>query len=118
MAQSTKNASVITACLTLLSTNIPRLIKLKLNINQVKEVLRLLSIKGIGGEHQLRLVTNWIDSEEATTAHINPVDQFYSVLPFVDLQSITETALLSFMCEDHAILRNQQCRLFPSFSLP
>ncbi len=110
MAQSTTNATLITACLTLLSTDISRLLKLKLNIDHLKEVLQLPSLKDMGGEHQLRLAATWMDNEVATADQLTPVDQLDSLLPLVDLKSITETSLLSFMCEKHAIVRNDQCR--------
>ncbi len=113
MARETKCSTLISACLPLLSTDIPRLLTLKLNINQLKEVLRLPSIKAIGGEHQLRLVANWMDSEVAPGAKINPVDQLNNLLPLVDIPSITESSMWNFMCENHIIITNQECRLFP-----
>ncbi len=58
IAQSTNNSVLINACLPLLSTDIPRLLKLKLNIDQLMEVLQLPLVKDIGGEHQLRLAAN------------------------------------------------------------
>ncbi len=110
IAQSTNNSALITACLTLLSTDIPRLLKLKINIDQLKEVLQLASIKDIGGEHQLRLVASWMDTEEATAAQMTNIDQLDSLLPLVDLQSITDDSLLNFMGETHVIIANHQCR--------
>ncbi len=71
------------------------------------------SIKAIGGESQLRLVANWLDREVAPSAQINPVDQLDKLLPLVDLLSITETTMWNFMCENHVIITNQECRLFP-----
>ncbi len=44
----TKCSTLISACLPLLSYDIPRLLTLKLSIDQLKEVLRLPSIKVIG----------------------------------------------------------------------
>ncbi len=61
----------------------------------------------------MRIVANWMDSEVAAVAQINPVDQLDSLLPFVDLPSITETSILNFMCANHVIITNQECRLFP-----
>ncbi len=110
IAQSTNNSALITACLTLLSTDIPGLLKLKLNIDQLKEVLQLPSVKDLGSEHQLRLVANWMGSEVVTAAQLNPVDQLDSLLPLVDLQSITDDTLFNFMGENHVIIANQQCR--------
>ncbi len=113
MARETNSSTLISACLPLLSTDIPRLLKLKFSINQLKEVLRLPSIKAIGGEHQLRLVANWMDSEVTPGVQINPVDQLNNLLPLVDLSSITETSMLNFMCENLAITTNPECRLLP-----
>ncbi len=110
LAQSTNCSTLIRACLPLLSTDIPRLLTLKLNIDQLKEVLRLPSIKAIGGEHQLRLVANWMDSEIATGAQTTPVDHLDSLFPLVDLQSITDDTLFNFMGENYALLRNHQYR--------
>ncbi len=114
IAQSTNNSALITACLTLLSTDIPRLLKSKLNIDQLREVHQLPSVKDTGGEHQLRLVANWMDSEVATAAQLTSVDQLKSLLPLVDLQSITDDSLFNFMGENHVIIANQQCRYFLS----
>ncbi len=110
LAQSTNCSTLIRACLPLLSTDIPRLLTLKLNIDQLREVLRLPSIKAIGGERQLRLVVNWMDSEVAAVAQITPVDQLDSLLPLVDLQSITDDILFNFIGENHAMLANHQYR--------
>ncbi len=110
MAQSTTNATLITARVPLLPSDIPRLLTLKLNIDQLKEVLQLPLVKDLGGEHQLRLVGSWMDSEVATAAQITPVDQLDSFLPLVDLQSITDDAIFNFMGENHVIITNQQCK--------
>ncbi len=110
MAQSTNCTTLIRACLRLLSTDIPRLLTLKLNIDQLKEVLRLPSIKAAGGERQLRLVANWMDSEIATAAQTTPVDHLDSLFPLVDLQSITDDTFINFMGENYALLRNHQYR--------
>ncbi len=110
MAQSTNNSTLITACLPVLSTDIPRLLTLKLNIGQLMEVLRVPSIKSIGGERQLRLVARWLGSKAASAAQTTPIDLLDSLLPLVDLQSITDDALFNFMGENHAVLRNHQCR--------
>ncbi len=109
MAQSTNCTTLIRACLTLLSTHIQRLLTLKLNIDKLKEVLRLPSIKAIGGERQLRLVANWMDSEIATAAQ-TPVDHLDSLFPLVDLQSITDDTFINFMGENYALLKNHQYR--------
>ncbi len=98
------------ACLPLLSTEIPRRLTLKLNIDQLKEVLLLPPVKDLGGEHQLRLVANWMASEVATAVQLSPVDQLDSLLPFVNFQSITDDSLFNFMDENHVIIANQQCR--------
>ncbi len=68
------------------------------------------SVKDIGGEYQLRLVANWMDSEVVPAALLTPVDQLESLLPLVDHQSITDDTLLKFMGENHVIITNQQCR--------
>ncbi len=110
IAPSTNCSTLITACLPLLPTDIPRLLKLKLNIDHLKEVLQLSSVQDIGGEHQLRLVASWMDNEVTTAAELTPVDQLDSLLPLVDLQSITDDSLFNFMGENHVIIINQQCR--------
>ncbi len=110
IAHSTNCSTLITACLPLLPTDIPRLLKLKINIDHLKEVLQLSSVKELGGEHQLRLVGSWMDSEVANAAQITPVDQLDSLLPLVDLLSITDDSLFNFMGENHVIIINQQCR--------
>ncbi len=110
MARETKCSTLISACLPLLSTDIPRLLTFKLNIDQLIEVLRLPAIKAIGGEHQLRFVANMMDSEVTAVAQINPVDQLDSLLTLVDLQSITDDILFNFMGENHAMLSNHQYR--------
>ncbi len=110
MARETKCSTLISACLPLLSTDIPRLLTFKLNIDHVKEVLRLPSIKANGGEHQLRLVAKWIDSEVTPGAQINPADQLGNLLPLVDLQSITDDTFINFMGENYVLLKNHQCR--------
>ncbi len=110
MARETNSSTLISACLPLLSTDIPRLLTLKLNINQLKEVIRLPSIIAIGGKHQLHLVVNWMDSEVAAVAQINPVDKLDSLLPLVDLQSMTDDTFINFMGENYVLLRNHQYR--------
>ncbi len=114
IAHSTNCSTLITACLPLLPTDIPRLLELKLSIDHLKEVLQLPSVKDIGGEHQLRLVARWMDTDEATAAQTTPDVQLCSLLPFVDLQSITDHSLFNFMGENNVIITNQQCRLFVS----
>ncbi len=110
MAQSTNCSALIRACLPLLPTNIPLLLNLKLNAEQLKEALRLPSIKDKGGECQLGLVASWMDTEPATTSQINPVDQLDSLLPFVNLSSITEASFMSIMRENHVIITSQETR--------
>ncbi len=68
------------------------------------------SIKDIGGEHQLRLVANWMDSEVATAAQTTPVEHLDSLFPLVDLQSITDDTFINFMGENYALLKNHQYR--------
>ncbi len=51
-----------------------------------------------------------MDSEVATAAQLTPVDQMDSLLPLVDLQSITDDTLFNFMCENHVIIADLQCR--------
>ncbi len=117
MARETKCSTLISACLPLLSTDIPRLLILKLSIDQLKEVLRLPSIKANGGEHQLRLVADWMDNEVAPVAQTSPVDQLENLLPLVDLSSITEKFMLNFMRKNRTITTNPECRLFPHLVL-
>ncbi len=54
-----------------------------------------------------------MDSEVTPGAQINPVDQLDNHLPLVDLLSITETSMWNLMRENHVIIKNQECRLFP-----
>ncbi len=110
IAQSTNSQRLITACLPLLSTDIPMLLRMKLNVNQLKEALQLPSIKGIGGERQLRLVASWMDVEQTTAAQIDSVQHLDSLLLLVDLLSIKEDAFINFMCENNAIVANPQGR--------
>ncbi len=51
-----------------------------------------------------------MDSDAAPGAQINPVDQLDTLLPLVDLPSITETSMLNFMRENHVVITNQECR--------
>ncbi len=76
IAQSTNSQRLITACLPLLSTDIPMLLRMKLNVNQLKEALQLPSIKSIGGERQLRLIAGWMDAEQTRTAQFDPGPPF------------------------------------------
>ncbi len=110
MAQSTNNPSLITACLPLLCTDIPMFLRMKPNINQLKEAFQLPSIKAIGGEGQLRLVAKWMDVEQTTGAQVDSVEQLDNLLPLVDLSSITDGFLLDFMGENNAIIASPQCR--------
>ncbi len=110
IAQSTNSQRLITACLPLLSTDIPMLLRMKPNVDQLKESLQLPSIKGIGGERQLRLIASWMDVAQTTAAQFNPVEQLDSLLPLVDLSSISEASLLDFMGEDNVMVVNRQCR--------
>ncbi len=110
MAQSTNSQTLITACLPLLSTNIPMLLRMKLNVDQLKETLQLPSIKSIGGERQLRLVASWMDAEQTAASQPDPVQQLDNLLPLVDLSSITDESLLDFMGEDYVMVANRQCR--------
>ncbi len=98
----------MSACLPLLSTDIPRLLKLKLATEQVKEVLLLPTITG--GERQLHLVACWMDTAHAATITLHRADQLDSLLPLVDLQSINDASFLDFMNEDHFIISNHECR--------
>ncbi len=51
-----------------------------------------------------------MDGEVATAATPTPVEQPDSLLPLVDLQSITDDTLLNFMSDTHVIIANHQCR--------
>ncbi len=110
IAQSTNCPALISACLPLLPTDIPRLLKLKLNSEQLKDVLRLPSIKNLGGEHQMRLVASWTESEAVAATQITPIDHLDSLLPLVDLQTFTDDTFINFMGEHHAMLANHQYR--------
>ncbi len=110
IAQSTNSQTLITACLPLLSTDIPMLLRMKLNVDQLKEALQLPSIKGIGGEPQLRLIASWMDAEQTTAAQLDPVQHLDSLLPLVDLSSITDASLFDFMGEDNVMVTNPPCR--------
>ncbi len=61
----------------------------------------------------MRMVAKWVDSEVAPVAQINPIEKLTNLLPLVDLPLITETSIGHFMCENHVIITNQDCRLFP-----
>ncbi len=110
IAQSTNSQTLITACLPLLSTDIPMLLRMKPNADQLKEALQLPSIKGIGGERQLRLIASWMDAEQTRTAQFDPVEHLDSLFPLVDLSSISEASLLDFMGEDYVMVANRKCR--------
>ncbi len=58
IAQSTNSQTLITACLPLLSTDIPMLLGMKPNVDQLKEALQLPLIKSIGGERQLHSIVD------------------------------------------------------------
>ncbi len=110
MAQSTNNPSLITACLPLLCTDIPMFLRMRPNINQLKEALQLPSIKTIGGEGQLRLVAKWMDAEQANCVQVDPVEQLDNLLPLVDFSSMTDATLLDFMGENNAMVAGPQGR--------
>ncbi len=110
IAQSTNSQRLITACLPLLSTDIPMLLRMKPNVDQLKEALQLPSIKSIGGERQLRLIASWMDAEQTRTAQFDPAEQLDSLLPLVDLSSISEASLFDFMGEDNVMAKNPPCR--------
>ncbi len=110
MAQSTNSQRLITACLPLLSTDIPMLLRMKPNVDQLKEALQLPSIKGIGGERQLRLLASWMDAEQTTAVQFDPIQQLDILLPLVDLSSISEASLFDFMGEDNLMVSNPPCR--------
>ncbi len=86
------------------------LLRMKLNVDQLKEALQLPSIKGIGGERQLSLIASWMDAEQTTAAHPDPVQQLDTLLPLVDLLSIKDDAFIDFMCENNAIVANPRGR--------
>ncbi len=110
IAQSTNNKKLITACLPLLASNIPRIVEMKLTLDEMKELLQLPSVRCIGGERQLRLVANWMDGEHSSTDTVDPVGQLNSLLHVMDLKSVTENAFFDFMSENHIIMSNQACR--------
>ncbi len=86
------------------------LLKMKPNVNQLKEAFQVPSIKTIGGEGLLRLVAKWMDVEQVTGAQVDPVEQLENLLPLVDLSSITEASLFDFRGENNAMVANPQCR--------
>ncbi len=86
------------------------LLRMKPNADQLKKALQLPSIKGIGGERQLRLIASWMDAEQTRTAQFDLVQHLDSLLPLVDLFSITEESLLDFMGEDNVMVTNPPCR--------
>ncbi len=110
IAQSTNSQTLITACLPLLSTDIPMLLRMKPNVDQLKEALQLPSIKRIGGERQLRLIASWMEVAQTRTAQFHPAEQLDSLLPLVDLLSIKDDILFNFMSENNAIVANPQGR--------
>ncbi len=110
IAQSTNSQTLITACLPLLSTDIPMLLRMEPNADQLKEALQLPSIKGIGGERQLRLVAKWMDVAQPTAAQFDPVQHLDSLLPLVDLLSIKDNVFINFMGENNAIVATPQGR--------
>ncbi len=116
IAQSTNSQTLITACLPLLSTDIPMLLRMNLSLDQLKEALQLPSIKRIGGERQLRLIASWMDAEQTRTAQFDLVQHLDSLLPLVDLSSITDESLFDFMGEDNVMVTNPPCRLFLDFT--
>ncbi len=105
MARQNKSSALISACLPLISTDVPRLLKRRLTTEQLKEVLRLPSIKSLGGEQHLRLVASWMDNGHAATTILNRADQLDSLLPLVDLRSINEASFLDFMRENTSLFR-------------
>ncbi len=86
------------------------LLRMKLNVDQLKEALQLPSIKRIGGERQLRLIASWVDVAQTTTAQPDSAQQLDSLLPLVDLLSIKDETFINFMGENNAIVANHHDR--------
>ncbi len=112
IAQSTNHKQLITACLPLLASNIPRIVEMKLSLDQMKEVLQLPSIKRIGGERQLRLVAKWMDGGHSAISNVDHVGQLDNLLPLMNLKSISDTAFCHFTGENNIIMQNHECRYF------
>ncbi len=112
VAQSTNSTTLITACLPLLPTDIPRILQMRLTVDQLKMLFQLPWIKGLGAECQLRLVASWIDADQSSTNRVEPIDQLDILLPEVDMPSMAEACFLYFMSENHVVITNQQCRYF------
>ncbi len=110
IAQATNSKRLITACLPLLASNIPRIVEMKLTLDQMKDLLQLPSITCLGIERQLRLVSNWMDDAHPDAGHDDLVGQFNSLLPFMDLKSMSDDAFCDFMSEDNVIMQNHECR--------
>ncbi len=115
IAQSTNNKKLITACLPLLTSNLPRIVDMKLTLNQMKDLLQLPSVRCIGGERQLRLVAHWMDGEHSSTGTVDPVGQLDSLLHLMDLKSITDGGFFDLMSENHIIMSNEACRYILDF---
>ncbi len=94
---------------------------MKLTLDQMKDLLQLPSIKCLGVERQLRLVSNWMDDAHPDAGHDDLVGQFNSLLPFMDLKSMSDNAFCDFMSEDNIIMQNHECRcmfvLYSQFEL-
>ncbi len=58
----------------------------------------------------MRLVANWMDSEIASAAQTTPVNHLDSLLPLMDLQSMTDDTFINFMGENYALVTNHQYR--------
>ncbi len=76
-----------------------------LSLDQLKEELQRS-----GGERQLRLVASWMDAQQTTAAQFDPVQQLDTLLPLVDLFSLTDKSLFDFMGEDNVMIVNSECR--------
>ncbi len=76
-----------------------------MTVDQLKELMQTPLVKSIGGANQLCLVAKWMDIGDP-----NHLDLFNDLLPLIDLKSISVVDLASFLCEDHAIVENAQCR--------
>ncbi len=64
----------------------------------------------LGIERQLRLVSNWMDDAHPDAGHDDLVGQFNSLLPYMDLKSMSDDAFCDFMSEDNVIMQNHECR--------
>ncbi len=118
VAQYTNNKKLITACVPLLTSYMPWTVEIKLTLDQMKDLLQWHAIRQKGGELQLRFVANWFDDAHSSNTNKDPVGQFDSLLPLMDLKTMSEDALHEVMGENCIIMQNHECRYFLMFIIP